>query len=109
MYSGPQLTPTSAYTGNLQGSEATAASPIRDSITGAEQLLSDVHQSIDLLEKRLDTLLTPVAPTPPAQINSRVAATGGPSSHVLGRMSILNEGYQHAITRMRELHNRIEL
>lgn len=82
-------------------------SRLRDSVSNGEQYLSEIHATIDALEKRLDTLLTPQAPSTAA--NSGVSAPQPLLSHVVGRLNILNEGYVFATARMRTLISRIAL
>ena len=85
-----------------------SASRIRDGITRAEELLSQVHEAILLLEKRLDTVLSPVPPSV-AGNSAAKAQTGAPISHLLGRITILNEGFDHAAQRVRDLTRRVEV
>lgn len=87
--------------------EATS-SPIRDGIGYAEQTLSELHQTISHLEKRLETVLSPVPPTVASQGN-KAGPTGPPASHVHGRLVILNEGYAQAVRRLRDLAQRVEV
>ncbi len=88
--------------------EPTPSSQARDRISSAEQWLSDLNNLVDGLEKRLDTILTPVPP-------STIGGTGGSptpqqlKSHVVGRLDILCEGYSHLASRIQHLSNRIEL
>lgn len=84
-----------------------SGSQIRDGISLGEQLLSEVHEQINALENRLDTVLTPTPPTP-------AGATTQPApmpvvSHVRGRVTILNEGWKHAIDRLAALRARVEV
>jgi len=82
-------------------------SAIRDGLSNSEQLLSELHGAIDVLEKRLDTVLVP---TPPS--TSPLAQTSAPallSSQVRGRIDIMNEGYLHANARLRALMARIDV
>lgn len=91
----------------VSSSVADNASPVRDGISSTEERLSEIHSTIDMLEKRLDTLLTPCVPTP-----GTTASQPTPQqvmSHVQGRVRILNEGFQHAIQRLHDLNRRIEL
>lgn len=83
-----------------------SASRIRDGISAAEQELSQVHSAIDRLEKRLDTILTPV---PPSTLSGNANKASQPSSHVMGRIELLNEGFQHATSRLRALTLRVEV
>jgi hypothetical protein len=101
-----QLSGTAYGTGMVSPAPVDSASPIRDGVSQAEQLLSEIHDAIDALEKRLDTVLTPGPPTgasaaPPK--NQPVA------SHVQGRLSILNEGFSHAASRLRDVYRRVEV
>lgn len=82
--------------------------PVRDRIGNTESWLSDLHGALDRLEKRLDTILTPVPP------QGGTAGPDGPRvsqprSHVQGRLEILNEGFAHLSARLNQLHSRIEL
>lgn len=91
----------------IGGTAIESTSPVRDGIGSTEERLSEIHNTIDMLEKRLDTLLTPCAPTPAA-----TATQSTPQqmmSHLQGRVRILNEGFQHAIQRLHDLNRRIEL
>lgn len=83
------------------------STPVRDRINGLESWLSDCHVALDMLEKRLDTITTPVPPQP-ASTNAAVK-TGQLQSHVQGRLELLNEGFWHLVARMHALHARIEL
>lgn len=88
-------------------SQGVSSSPARDRISSAESWLSDSHQALDALEKRLDTILTPVPPIPPG-----TAAQNTPTpiqSHVVGRLVILNDGYAHLVDRIQRLIARVEL
>jgi len=84
-----------------------SSTPVRDTIGGLEQLLSELHSTIDGLEGRFDTILTPVPPSP-----VRTDETRRPDrvqSHLQGRLGILAEGYQAAIVRLHMIADRIEL
>jgi hypothetical protein len=83
-------------------------SRIRDGVSAAEQALSALHEMISHLEKRLETVLSPM-PSQPANVANAGTPTGPPRSHVTGRLSILNEGFGHAIQRLNELGGRIEV
>lgn len=88
--------------------EPMSSSPARDRLSTAESWLSESHQALDGLEKRLDTILTPVPPA--ATTGAMGTQTSAPShSHVVGRLVILNEGYEHLVLRMRRLIERVEL
>lgn len=82
-------------------------SKIRDEITQGEQILSELHATIEQLERRLDTALTPVPPQP-AGLDARNVQSSV-KSHLLGRVQMLNEGFAHAITRLNDIRTRIEL
>lgn len=87
--------------------ELESASRIRDGLGIAEERLSDLHAVIDSVERRLDTVLSPVAPaTAPPRNGAEVNTIG---SHVTGRVQLLNEGFAHASARLRELTRRIEV
>jgi hypothetical protein len=83
-------------------------SRIRDGISQTEQLVSELHTSIAALESRLDTVLTPAAPTPASNAaqNNKLASV---SSHVDGRLGILNEAMMQAISRLTILRQRVEV
>lgn len=84
------------------------ASRIRDGITRAEESLSALHETISSLEKRLDTVLEPQPPAPSGVANgANVLPRSG--SHVHGRIVILNEGFDGAVSRLRDLMRRIEV
>lgn len=90
-----------------QSQQTESTSKIRDSITATEQLLTAVHEEITQLEKRLDTVLRPVPPQGESRMN---APTPAPvCSHVTGRLAILNEGFQGAIQRLRDITSRTEV
>ncbi len=95
----------SAYNGP-KDIEPESASPIRDSVTASEQILSELHNVIDQFEKRLDTVLLPV---PPQGAGTSGAVPTPATSHVRGRLLILNEGYIHAAARLRDLIRRVEV
>ena len=83
------------------------SSRIRDGVTASEQSLSDIHTAIDMLTKRLDTVLRPVPPS--AQSTASQKLPQSVSSHLAGRVEILNEGFRAAIDRLHELHSRVEV
>ncbi len=92
-----------AYSGP---SEPESGSPIRDCVGAAEQSLSELHNVIDGLEKRLDTVLTPM---PPTGAGTNATQPQPVTSHVRGRLIILNDGYQHATQRLHDLIRRVEI
>lgn len=92
---------------NYKSPEPASTSPARDRIASAEQWLSDLHSIVDGLEKRLDTILTPV---PPSGVGNSVGPTPTqPKSHVVGRLDILCDGFSHLASRIQQLGTRIEL
>lgn len=97
---------SAAYVGPNIAEES--GSPIRDGIGLAEQSLSAIHEAISFLENRLDTVLSPVPPSP-----ANVAAVGKlpppVTSHVHGRLVILNDGFAEAVRRVHGLMGRIEV
>lgn len=103
----------SAYTQHTAiGGPATIAldpssSVVRDGLSANEQTLSEIHETISRLEGRLDPALTPVPPQP-ASTNSQTP-NGPPCSHVTARLGALNDGYRHAVQRLRELIQRVEV
>jgi len=94
-------------TGAAMGLADESPSPIRDGVCFAEQSLSELHSMIDVLTKRLETALAPVPPQ--ADTNRTPQPSGPPVSHLAGRLVILNEGYQQAVGRLRELARRVEV
>ncbi len=100
---------STAYLGATTAVEPSESpSVIRNGVTNAEQLLSGIHESISLLEKRLDTVLRPVPP----QVQATQNAPNTPTpvcSHVTGRMNILNDGFSAAISRLQDLASRVEV
>lgn len=84
-----------------------SASGIRDAISFGEDVLSQLHATISHLESRLDTALTPIAPSP-------VTATGAgapvaPMSHVRERIAQMNRGLSDAVSRLSQLRDRVEV
>jgi hypothetical protein len=92
----------------LAGTAIESSSVIRDGVGYAEQTLSELHGTIDELTKRLETALSPIPPTPAADTRGP-QPSGPPVSHLAGRLVILNDGYQQAVGRLRELTRRIEV
>lgn len=84
-------------------------SRIRDGISQTEQLVSELHASIASLESRLDTVLTPAPPTTPAPNAAQNGKMASGSSHVDGRLEILNEAMMQAISRLTILRQRVEV
>jgi len=87
--------------------EPVSASRIRDGITAIEETLSALHDAIGSLESRLETVLQPQPPSTAANASIRPASV--PQSHVMGRVSILQEGFEAAINRVRDIAIRIEV
>ena len=82
-------------------------SKIRDAIGTTEQYLSQLDELIAQLERRLDTVLEPATPTPNA---AGIGKSSPPMvSHMLGRLSIANEGFQQQCQRLGHLLARIEV
>jgi hypothetical protein len=103
-YPSPQVANMNNY---AKQAEPLTSSQARDRISSAEQWLSDLNNIVDGLEKRLDTILTPV---PPSGVGNAASPTPTqPKSHVVGRLDILCEGYSHLASRIQHLSNRIEL
>lgn len=98
--------PGHAAAGTLVDPPSTS-SPARDRISAAESWLSDSHVALDMLEKRLDTILTPTAPQGTSGVNQNTPTPL--QSHVVGRLQILNDGYAHLVQRMHTLADRIDL
>lgn len=102
-------------TENASGQTAAITSPedsaswIRDAVTQSEQSLSEVHEQLDYLERRLDTALTPVGPSPATALSAPPKNAMPSGSHLRGRVMILNEGWQHAIERIAAIRQRIEI
>lgn len=87
--------------------ETISPSRIRDGITHSEEVLSAVHDAIAALEGRLETVLQP---QPPSTVgNAAGKQAGPPASHVMGRIAILNDGFEAAVARLRDLARRIEV
>ncbi len=95
-------------TANYRGPTAESASQIRDGISQSEQLLSDMQGLIDTFEKRVETILRPVPPQGLGQA-ATPAAPQHPASHLRGRITIMNEGFSHVMSRLAGLMDRIEL
>lgn len=104
---------TTGYAGQAPavpiGHDVESASRIRDGITQAEQVLSNVHEAISAMEKRLDTVLTPAPPQLTANAATTAGRAGPVLSHLGGRVSILNEGFDHAVARLRDLTRRLDV
>lgn len=81
-------------------------SQIRDAVGVAEQCLSDLHDQIAALERRLETVLSP-APPQVARDNAKAPTPTG--SHLLGRLLIVDEGFRFACERLSAIRNRVEI
>jgi hypothetical protein len=84
-------------------------SVIRDGVSYTEQTLSELHTVIDVLAKRLEMALSPVPPSTAAEGARGTGQSNQPVSHLAGRLMILNDGYQQAVGRLRELARRVEV
>lgn len=107
---GTQFNETRVYTSPAAACDPPvdhSASIIRDGLSSNEQTLSEIHETISRLEGRLDPALTPIPPQPAS--TSGQAPNGPPSSHVTERLTTLNSGYRHAVQRLRELIQRVEV
>lgn len=82
-------------------------SRIRDGISRTEELLGDIHNAIDVIERRLDVVLQPTPPLPGAPTGVTKALPLG--SHFLGRVVGLNDGFDAAVQRLRSLTQRVEV
>jgi hypothetical protein len=80
---------------------------IRDAIGAAEERTSQLHEIIERLEGRLDTVLTPSAPTPATLSNAKQPEPN--RSHVLGRMAGLNATIDAAAGRLARIIERVEI
>lgn len=85
-----------------------SASWIRDAVGYSEQMLSELHEHLNALERRLEPALTPSGPTL-AAANQAPKNPNANGSHLRGRIVILNEGWQHAIERVQSLRQRVEI
>lgn len=93
----------------VQGNRAdTPESPsrIRDAVSGIEERLSEVHQLISMLEKRFDTVLQSVPPSP---AQTPPSSNHAACSHIFGRLALLDEGFKQAADRMRDIAQRAEV
>jgi len=94
------------YTGSIPAPSDESASKVRDQVSMTEQLLSELHEAISQLERRIEVALMPMPPTPAPtgpNVNKQVG------SHLLGRVQILTEGFQSAVARIHALRQRVEL
>ena len=90
------------------GASVVPGSPsyILDGISGIEQNLSDIHNAIEAIEQRLVMVLTPVAPSASTDSAKQAAQ---PTSHLRGRVVLLNDGLSAAVNRLQHLLGRIEI
>lgn len=96
-----------ASAGVAKTPEDVSPSRIRDGIGRTEDALSLVQGAITALESRLETVLSP---QPPSPVGSAQVKTPAPqNSHVMGRIDILNEGFENAAVRLRDLARRVEV
>lgn len=85
-----------------------SASQIRDGLTQTEQIATTLHECINRLESRLETVLTPIPPSNQAGVAAG-ATPGYVGSHVFGRISQVNDTISAACKRLAELAQRIEV
>lgn len=83
-----------------------SASRIRDAVGMAEETLAQLHATIDRLEKRLDTVLTP---TPPTVSGAEAKQPQPVNSHLLSRIGSANTVIMQAIDRLNRIAQRIEI
>jgi hypothetical protein len=81
-------------------------SRLRDLVSNTEQLLSGIHETLVMLEKRLDTVLSPASPV---GSGGGTAVNKALSSHLVGRIDILNDGLTDAIHRIQDITQRVEV
>lgn len=81
-------------------------SQIRDAVSATEQAVGDLHEAINFLEKRLDTVLLPVPPSNTPGVPGTPQAIG---SHMHGRVVQVNQSFSHAIDRLRDLARRVDV
>ncbi len=105
----PSANANAAITKVLSQPVDTAPSYIRDAISGSEQYLSELHETINALEKRMDTILSPAPPTVQATGNGPRTSPVGGGSHVQGRLMIINEGFAQESARLRDIIRRVEV
>lgn len=79
---------------------------VRDGITSAEQLQSALADEVAALERRLESVLRPLPPQGQGSANPTPQPV---CSHVVGRLSILNDGFVSLGARLRELRERVEV
>lgn len=83
-----------------------SASKIRDAVGMTEEALSQLHGTIDRLEKRLHTVLTPAPPT----VNGGETKQAPPvDSPLLSRIGSTNVVIMQAIERLSRITHRIEI
>jgi len=80
---------------------------VRDGLSANEETLAELHETINRLESRLETALTPMPPQPTGA--SSTTPVGPPCSQVAVRLAQLNQGYRQAVGRLRELVQRVEV
>lgn len=84
-----------------------SATAIRDALGMTDVFLQEVHEAINLIEARLDTVLLPTVPTPATTGSEQKLRASG--SHVRDRVFMLNDGFSAAALRIRELARRIDV
>ena len=104
---GPSSTAMSRNTvpGNPPIPADQSPSIIRDGVERTEDLVASLHDQITATEARLESVLSPIGPAAGAPIEKSPQLT----SHVHGRLRSLTESLSHAIDRLRDLTQRIEV
>lgn len=91
-----------------QGMPPESESKIRNVVGMTEELLQTLHASISHLESRLDTILTPIPPSP-AAAGAGAQKNEPMISHVLSRAVSVTQSLQDAISRVQSLRDRVEV
>ena len=92
------------------GTEHTG-SLIRDQVTRAESLVEPLRKTLEDLEARLDTVITPLPPTPKSTLSavSAIQMSEDGRSHLLGRLCDLNEQLLYLLDHITQLVGRVEV
>jgi len=83
------------------------ATKIRDGLGNLECYAQGIHDVIDALEKRLDTVLTPIPPMDASKAGNHDIRPM--ESHVMSRVVNIQETISNAITRLHGVINRVEV